>query len=259
MKSIDQGLWHIIFIGDFKPTKTSFENQNVCLKFDKNTKAKIMIYKALPRIEYERVYFCQMANDIWKNIINFHQEICQVKDDQFDLTHKLEVLVNLIVRHLVKVNTCATSLNVLNEGTSEDDYLCQAQSGLAYYSWNDTDEDEAIYLACDSLLDITSSKVQFVTKHFCFDTFILEFSKLENESKLLCNMDLKTIFNNEPSKSLVNNFEKEIMLEDKMSRLKSNVEIDLECKICLDYKHEFQRQNEKGKMLSKFEVRFKSS
>ena len=43
------------------------------------------------------------------------------------------------------------------------------------------------------------------------------------------------------------------MLEDKMSRLESHVEIDLECKLCLDYKHEIQRQNEKGKMLAKFE------
>ena len=66
-------------------------------------------------------------------------------------------------------------------------------------------------------------------------------------------MDLKTIFSNEPSKSFVNNFENEIMLEDKMSRLESHVEIDLECKLCLDYKPEIQRQNEKGKMLAKFE------
>ena len=66
-------------------------------------------------------------------------------------------------------------------------------------------------------------------------------------------MDLKTIFNNEPSKSFVNNLENEIMLEDKMSRLESHVEIDLECKLCLDYKYEIQRQNEKGKMLAKFE------
>lgn len=42
------------------------------------------------------------------------------------------------------------------------------------------------------------------------------------------------------------------MLEDKMSRLESHVEIDLECKLCLDYKHEIQRQNEKGKMLAKY-------
>lgn len=38
------------------------------------------------------MYFCQKANDVWKNMVNFHQGICQVKDDQFDLTYELEVL-----------------------------------------------------------------------------------------------------------------------------------------------------------------------
>jgi hypothetical protein len=70
VKSIDQDLWHIISIGNSKPTKTSFEN----------------------------------------------------KDDQFDLTYELEVLEKLIDRHLIEINTCATSLNVFNEGVSEDDY-----------------------------------------------------------------------------------------------------------------------------------------
>ena len=202
------------------------------------------------------MYFCQTANDIWKNIINFHQEICQVKDDQFDLTYELEVLAKLIDRHLVEVNTCATSLNVLNEGTSEDEDVCHKE--LACESWNVTDVDEDNNPVGDCQFIETTSKVHVETKHFCFDTFILEFSKLENESKLLCNMDLKTIFNNESSKSFVNNFEKEIMLEDKMSRLESNVEIDLECKICQNYKHEIKRQNEKGKMLAKFEESSKS-
>ena len=71
-------------------------------------------------------------------------------------------------------------------------------------------------------------------------------------------MNLKTNFNNVSSSPLENNFEKEIMLEDTMSRVESNVEIDLECKICLDYKHEIKRQNEKGKMLFKFEESSKS-
>ena len=64
MRSIDQDLWHIISSGDLKPTKTSFENQDDYAKLDKSTKAKIMIYKALPRTEYERVFLCQTANDI---------------------------------------------------------------------------------------------------------------------------------------------------------------------------------------------------
>ena len=50
----------------------------------------------------------------------------------------------------------------------------------------------------------------------------------------------------------MNNFEKEIMLEDKMSRLESNIEINLECKICLDYKHEIKGQNKTVKMLAKW-------
>ena len=206
-----------------------FENQDDYSKLDKNTKAKIMIYKTISSTEYERMYFCQTTNDIWKNMLNFHQEICQVKDDQFDLTYELEVLEKLIDRHLVEVNTCATSLNVFNEGTSEDDYSCHARNGLTCDSWNNTYEDEANHPVCDSKLDKTSSKVHFETKHFCFDKFILEFSKLENESKCLCNMDLKIIFKNESSKSFKNIFEKEILLEDKMSRIVSNVEIDLEC------------------------------
>ena len=96
------------------------------------------------------MYFCQTANDIWKNMQNFHQEICQVKDDQFDLTYVLEVLDILIDWFLVEMNTCTTSLNVLNEGVSEDDHSWRALSGLAYDSWNYTDEDEVNHPVCDS-------------------------------------------------------------------------------------------------------------
>ena len=56
----------------------------------------------------------------------------------------------------------------------------------------------------------------------------------------------------------MNDFEKEILLEDKMSRLESGVEIDLECKLCLDHKNEIKKQNEKGKMLAKFDESSKS-
>ena len=255
VKSIDQDLWHVISIGDFKP-KTSLENKRGYPNLYKNIKAKKMIYKALPKNEYEKVFSCETANDIWKNILNRHQEICQVKDDQFDLTYELEVLAKLIDRHLVEVNTCATSLNVLNEGTSEDEDVCHKE--LACESWNETDVDEDNDPVGDCQLVKTTSKVHVETKHFCFDTFILEFSKLENESKLLGNTNLKTIFNNKSSKSFVNNFEKEIMLEDIMSKLESSVEIDLGCKICLDHKHEIKRQNEKGKMLAKFDESSKS-
>ena len=256
VKSIDQDLWQVISIGDFKPMKSSFDNQKGYPNLYKNIKAKKMIYKALPKNELEKVFLCQTANDIWKNILNRHQEKCQVKDEQFDLTCELGVLERLIDRHLLENYTCTTSLNVLNEGTSEDEYMCIDELACELRNETEVDEDNNPVGDCQSIE--TTSKVHGENKHFCFDTFILEFSKIENESKLLGNLNLKTIFNNESSKVFMNDFEKEILLEDKMSRLESDVEIDLECKLCLDHKNEIKKQNEKGKMLAKFDKSSKS-
>ena len=139
VRSIDQDLWHVISIGDFKQTKSSFDNQKGYPNLYKNIKAKKMIYKALPKNEHEKVFLCQTANDIWKNILNRHQVICQEKVDQFDLTYELEVLERLMDRHLLENYTCTTSLNVLNEGTSEDEYVCLDE--LACESRNETEVD----------------------------------------------------------------------------------------------------------------------
>ena len=76
---------------------------------------------------------------------------------------------------------------------------------------------------------------------------------MENNFKHFCNIDSKMILKNKSSIFIENNFEKEIILEDKMSRLESNIEIDLECKNCQDYKHEIKMEKEKAKILAKFE------
>jgi hypothetical protein len=81
---------------------------------------------------------------------------------------------------------------------------------------------------------------------------------MENNFKHFCNIDSKITFKNESSTSAENNFEKEIILEDKMSKLESNIEIDLECKNCQDYKHEIKMEKEKAKILAKFENSSKS-
>ena len=81
---------------------------------------------------------------------------------------------------------------------------------------------------------------------------------LENDFKQFCNLDLKTISIHESSKTFESNLEEEIILEDKMSRLDSDIGIDLECKICQEYKHEIERQNEREKILVKFEESSKS-
>ena len=151
VRSIDQDLWHVISIGNFEPTETSFGKQNGHPKLYKNNKAKLMIYKALPRYEYERVFFCQTANDIWNNILYRYEITCQVKDDQFDLTYELEVLEKLINRHLLKNYTCTTSLNVLNEGTSKDKHVCLGELACESREEKEVDEDNDLIGNCQSI------------------------------------------------------------------------------------------------------------
>ena len=120
VKSIDLDLWHIISIGDLKTTKMDFENQynNLQTKIDKNTKAKLLIFKTLPRVEYERLFSCKTENDIWKCLLKFHQEKCKTKDHKLDIAHEIVALENLIDRYLVEINTCTTSSNMVIEGTN---------------------------------------------------------------------------------------------------------------------------------------------
>lgn len=49
VKSIDYDLWHVISIGDIKSINTIFEKHNNLEKF--------IIYKAIPNVEYERIFF----------------------------------------------------------------------------------------------------------------------------------------------------------------------------------------------------------
>jgi hypothetical protein len=54
-------------------------------KLGKNEEAKMMIYNALPRREFERVHVCKTAKEIWRSLIITHQGNSQVKDYKIDL------------------------------------------------------------------------------------------------------------------------------------------------------------------------------
>lgn len=145
-------------------------------------------------------------------------------------------------------NTACENIQT-NGNTSIDgkDYMPLDLSETASKTWSDIDDEIDQHTACEDYT--TTNKVQSETEHFCYDQFILEFSKLENNFKHFCNIDSKMIPKNKSSIFIENNFEKEIILEDKMSRLETNIEIDLKCKYFQDYKIE----KEKAKILAKFE------
>ncbi|GJX24468.1 zf-CCHC domain-containing protein [Tanacetum coccineum] len=123
VKSKDLDLWHVITNGDFQPivqnpkTKLDevipFEKQTDDLKkrLVKNNEAKMVIYNALPRKEYERIFMCNTAKEIWKTLLITHQGNSQVKDNKIDL------LVQQYEQFII------SSLKALDEGYSSKNYV----------------------------------------------------------------------------------------------------------------------------------------
>ncbi|GJX69742.1 hypothetical protein Tco_0305469 [Tanacetum coccineum] len=94
VKSKYLDLWHVITNGDFQPIEQNpetkldevipFEKQNDDLKkrLAKNNKAKMVIYNALPRKEYERIFMCNTAKEIWKTLLRRNLEECSTSGSE---------------------------------------------------------------------------------------------------------------------------------------------------------------------------------
>ncbi|GJW40093.1 zf-CCHC domain-containing protein, partial [Tanacetum coccineum] len=112
VKSKDLDLWHVITNDDFQPIEQNpetkldevipFEKQSDELKrrLAKNNKAKMVIYNALTRKEYERIFMCNTVKEIWKTLLITHQ------DSAFDI-----------------FNTIITSLKAFDEDYSSKNYV----------------------------------------------------------------------------------------------------------------------------------------
>ncbi|GJV54123.1 copia protein [Tanacetum coccineum] len=140
VKSKDLDLWHVITNGDFQPIQQNpktkldevipFEKQSDDLKkrIAKNNEAKMVIYNALPRKEYERIFMCNTAKEIWKTLLITHQGNNQVKDNKIDLlVQQYEQFVisedESIDSAFARFNTIITSLKALDEGYSSKNYV----------------------------------------------------------------------------------------------------------------------------------------
>ncbi|GKE14087.1 hypothetical protein Tco_1421664, partial [Tanacetum coccineum] len=137
VKSKDLDLWHVITNGDIQPiiqnpeTKLDevvpFEKQTDDLKrkLAKYNEAKMVIYSALPRKEYERIFMCNTAKEIWKTLLITHQSNSQVKDNKIDLlVQQYEQFVifedKSIDSAFARFNTI---IKALDEGYSSKNYV----------------------------------------------------------------------------------------------------------------------------------------
>ncbi|GJT49237.1 hypothetical protein Tco_0975394, partial [Tanacetum coccineum] len=116
VKSKYLNLWHVITNGDFQPIEQNpktkldevvpFEKQSDDLKkrLVKTNEAKMVIYNALPKKEYERIFMCNTVKEIGKTLLITHQ------DESIDSA-------------FARFNTIITSLKALDEGCSSKNYV----------------------------------------------------------------------------------------------------------------------------------------
>ncbi|GKD01175.1 hypothetical protein Tco_1171449 [Tanacetum coccineum] len=115
VKAKDLDLWHIILNGDFPPVA-------------KNNEAKMVLYNVLPKKEYERIFMCKTAKDIWQLLLITHQGNSQVKNNKIDLLVQQyeqfyileeEFIDSGIARFMIII----TSFKALDEGFSSKNYV----------------------------------------------------------------------------------------------------------------------------------------
>jgi hypothetical protein len=126
VKSKDIDLWYIIIDGDNVVTNIKDDDQKKLI--GKNNEAKMILYNALPKKEYERVFLCKTAKDIWQSLIVTHQGNSQVKDNKIDLlVQQYEQFVisedEIIDNAFARFNTIITSLKALDESFCSKNFV----------------------------------------------------------------------------------------------------------------------------------------
>nr|GEU83409.1 UBN2 domain-containing protein [Tanacetum cinerariifolium] len=94
----------------------------------KNNEAKMVIYIALPRKEYERIFMYNTAKEIWRTLLITHQGNNQVKDNKIGLlVQQYEQFVvskdESIDSAFARFNTIITSIKAIDEGYSSKNYV----------------------------------------------------------------------------------------------------------------------------------------
>ncbi|GJX24158.1 zf-CCHC domain-containing protein [Tanacetum coccineum] len=140
VKSKDLDLWHVITYGDFPPIQNNHEtkkdeivpfnkqNNDLKKKLAKNNEAKMVIYNAFPRKEYDKIFMCKPAKEIWDTLLITHQGNSQVKDNKiYLLVQQYEQFTipeeKSIDNAFARFNTIITSLKALYEGFSSKNYV----------------------------------------------------------------------------------------------------------------------------------------
>ncbi|GJX00415.1 zf-CCHC domain-containing protein [Tanacetum coccineum] len=94
----------------------------------KNDEAKIVLYNALSKKEYERIFMCKTAKDVWNSLVITHQGNKQVKDNKIDLfVQQYEQFIifddETIDCAFARFNTIVTSQKALDKSFSRSNHV----------------------------------------------------------------------------------------------------------------------------------------
>ncbi|GKA07086.1 hypothetical protein Tco_0686310 [Tanacetum coccineum] len=189
VKSKDLDLWHVITYGDFPPVQNNpktkkdeivpFDKQSDDLKkkLAKHNEAKMIIYNALPRKEYERIFMCKTAKEIWDSLSITHQGNSQVKYNKIDLLVQQYEQFTIpeeesIDNGFARFNTIITSLKALDEGFSSKNYVRKFLRAL-HPTWR------AKVMAIEESKDLTSLSLDELIRNLkVYEVIIKKDSKM---------------------------------------------------------------------------------
>ncbi|GJR76491.1 reverse transcriptase domain-containing protein [Tanacetum coccineum] len=128
-----------IVYGNYKPTIKNKDGKDEIIPYEKfeeshkkmiskNDEAKMVLYDALHKKEYERIFMCNTAKDVWNLLIITHQGNKQVKDNKIDLfvQKHVEFVISddeTIDCAFARFNTIITSLKALDESFSSRNHV----------------------------------------------------------------------------------------------------------------------------------------
>ncbi|GKE20125.1 hypothetical protein Tco_1431637 [Tanacetum coccineum] len=106
----------------------NFKDDDLKKKLAKNNEAKMVLYNALPKKEYERTFMCKTDKDIWQSLLITHQGNIQLKDNKIDLLVQQYEQFTILEEESIdsgfaRFNTIITSLKDLDKGFSSKNYV----------------------------------------------------------------------------------------------------------------------------------------
>ncbi|GJX88596.1 retrovirus-related pol polyprotein from transposon TNT 1-94 [Tanacetum coccineum] len=258
VKAKDLDLWHIILNGDFPPVAKNevtqilevvpFEQQDDDLKkkLAKNNEAKMVLYNALPKKEYERIFMCKTAKDIWQSLLITHQGNSQVKDNKIDLLVQQYEQFTILEEESIdsgfaRFNTIITSLKALDEESKD-------LSSLAL--------DELIGNLKVNEVVIEKYSEIYKGKKEIVKSIALKAKKESSDDETLTSGsdDEEYAIANKILKAKRDLLEKEISeLNEKIKKLERSKEIEIACKSCEELKSENARLKETQVKFVKFD------